>query len=256
MGNKVSNSYMLLSKPFYMAPQLERIKTYVQNFDENLQGGIPKGQVVLVSGTPGTMKSSVAYSILYNNALENETKSVYMTLEQSRENLLSQMKSLGMDDAKAIERIHVLDLGLIRRSLTQLSAKGTWTQVFKMYAENLKNSIGYDLLVVDSLDVLEMAAQMEKDRRMELFYLFEWLRDLKITSFLISETTPDNIFQNRYDEGYLADCVISLKLQEIGETDIQRRIRCVKMRSTNHKIGYFSLLFADGKFRATQVISE
>jgi hypothetical protein len=50
--------------------------------------------------------------------------------------------------------------------------------------------------------------------------------------------------------------VISLKLQEIGETDIQRRIRAVKLRSTNHKTGYFSLLFSDGVFRATQVISE
>jgi len=239
-----------------MAPQVERVRTCIQNFDENLQGGIPKGQVVLITGTPGTMKSSVSYSVLYNNALENGTKSVYMTLEQSRENLLTQMESLGMDDKRANDCIHILDLGLIRRSLTQLSAKGTWTQVFKMYAENLKSSLGYEILVVDSLDVLEMAAQMEKDRRMELFYLFEWLRDLKVTSFLISETTPDNIFENRFDEGYLADCVISLKLQEIGETDIQRRIRCIKMRSTNHKIGYFSLLFAEGKFRATQVITE
>jgi hypothetical protein len=30
----------------------------------------------------------------------------------------------------------------------------------------------------------------------------------------------------------------------------------VKLRSTNHKAGYFSLLFSDGMFRATNVISE
>jgi len=236
--------------------QIERLRTYIQNFDENLQGGIPKNQVVLLTGTPGTMKSSVAYSILYYNALEKGIKSVYMTLEQSRENLLQQMNSLGMDDKRAEDYIQVLDLGLIRKNLTQLSAKGTWLQVFKMYADNLKQSFGYDILVVDSLDVLEMAAQMEDNRRSELFYLFDWLRNLNVTSFLISETTPDNMFENRFDEGYLADGVISLKLQEIGETDIQRRIRCIKLRSTNHKTGYFSLLFAEGKFRATQVITE
>jgi KaiC/GvpD/RAD55 family RecA-like ATPase len=236
--------------------QIERLRTYIQNFDENLQGGIPKNQVVLLSGTPGTMKSSVAYSILYYNALEKGIKSVYMTLEQSRENLLQQMTSLGMDDKRAQDFIQILDLGLIRKSLTQLSAKGTWMQVFKMYADNLKQNFDYDILVVDSLDVLEMAAQMEENRRTELFYLFEWLRNLNVTSFLISETTPDNMFQNRFDEGYLADGVISLKLQEIGETDIQRRIRCIKLRSTNHKTGYFSLLFTEGKFRATQVITE
>jgi len=239
-----------------MILQIERVRTYINNFDENLQGGIPKGQVVLITGTPGTMKSSLAYSMLYHNAIENHIPSVYMTLEQSRENLLQQMSTMGMDDDEAKEYVHVLDLGLIRKSLTQLSSKGTWLQVFKMYADSLKHSLGYEILVVDSLDVMEMAAQMNENRRTELFYMFEWLRNLGVTSFLVSENQPDRMFEQKYDEGYLADGVISLKLREIGETDIQRRIRAVKLRSTNHKTGYFSLLFNDGMFSATQVITE
>jgi KaiC/GvpD/RAD55 family RecA-like ATPase len=239
-----------------MVVQVERVKTYIQNFDDVLGGGIPKGQVVLITGTPGTMKSSVSYSIIYQNALQNHIKSVYMTLEQSRDNLLQQMNAMGMDKDEAKEYVHILDLGLIRKSLTQLSAKGTWLQVFKMYAESLKHSLGYEILVVDSLDVLEMAAQMGENRRSDLFFLFEWLRSLGITTFMLSETSPDKMFENKYDEGYLADGVISLKLHELGETDIQRRIRAVKLRSTNHKTGYFSLLFNDGVFRATQVITE
>jgi len=239
-----------------MSVQIERVKTYIQNFDDVLGGGIPKGQVVLLTGTPGTMKSSVSYSIIYQNALQNHIKSVYMTLEQSRDNLLQQMNAMGMDKEEVKEYVHILDLGLIRKSLSQLSAKGTWLQVFKMYAESLKHSLGYEILVVDSLDVLEMAAQMGDNRRSDLFFLFEWLRSLGITTFLLSETSPDKMFENKYDEGYLADGVISLKLHELGETDIQRRIRAVKLRSTNHKTGYFSLLFNDGVFRATQVITE
>ena len=236
--------------------QIERIKTYVQNFDDNIQGGIPKGQVVLVTGTPGTMKSSLCYSIQYYNAIYNKTRSVYMTLEQSKGNLMEQMVLMGMEDPRANEFVQIIDLGLIRKSLTELSSKGSWIQVFKMYTENLKRNIGFDILVLDSLDVLEMAAQIRDDRRTELFYLFEWLRNMGVTSFLISERAPDEIFKHTYDEGYLADGIISLKQQEIGETDVQRRIRAVKLRSTNHKTGYFSLLFSDGMFRATQVISE
>ncbi|MFA5313308.1 MAG: RAD55 family ATPase [Methanomassiliicoccales archaeon] len=239
-----------------MPPHIERVKTYVQNFDDYIQGGIPKGQVVLITGTPGTMKSSLCYSLLYYNALYGKTKSIYMTLEQSRGNLTEQMMLMGMENPAVQDYVQVVDLGLIRRSLTELSAKGSWMQVFKMYAENLKKSIGFDILVLDSLDVLEMAAQIRDDRRTELFYLFEWLRNMGVTSFLISERAPEEIFSRSYDEGYLADAIISLKLQEIGESDVQRRIRAVKLRSTNHKAGYFSLLFSDGMFRATQVISE
>ena len=74
-----------------------------------------------------------------------------MTLEQSRENLNQQMESMGMNPDKVRDTVSVLDLGIIRKSLTQLSAKGSWMQVFKMYAENLKASLGYEILVLDSL---------------------------------------------------------------------------------------------------------
>ena len=235
---------------------VERVKTYIHNFDDYIQGGVPKGHVILISGTPGTMKSSVCYSILYNNAKQRGIRSVYMTLEQSKENLLQQMELMGMNDPKVQEMVYVLDLATIRKNVTEMMAKGSWLQVFKMYAETVKKDLGFDLLVLDSLDVLEMAAQMTNDRRNDLFYLFMWLRGMDITSFLIAETSVDNINGGRFEEGYLADGVISLKLQSIGETDVQRRIRAVKLRSTNHKTGYFSLMFSDGMFRATQVINE
>ncbi len=235
---------------------VERVKTYIHNFDDYIQGGVPKGHVILISGTPGTMKSSVCYSILYNNAKQHGIRSVYMTLEQSKENLLQQMELMGMNDPKVQEMVYVLDLATIRKNVTEMMAKGSWLQVFKMYAETVKKDLGFDLLVLDSLDVLEMAAQMTNDRRNDLFYLFMWLRGMDITSFRIAETSVDNINGGRFEEGYLADGVISLKLQSIGETDVQRRIRAVKLRSTNHKTGYFSLMFSDGMFRATQVINE
>lgn len=235
---------------------IERVRTYIHNFDDYIQGGVPKGHVILITGTPGTMKSSVCYNILYHNAKNHGIRSVYMTLEQSKENLLQQMNLMGMDDPEVQAKVYVLDLATIRKNVTEMMSKGSWLQVFKMYAETVKKEQGFDILVLDSLDVLEMAAQMNSDRRNDLFYLFMWLRGMGVTSFLISETTPDQVNGNRFEEGYLADGVISLKLQSIGESDVQRRIRAVKLRSTNHKTGYFSLMFNDGMFRATQVINE
>jgi KaiC/GvpD/RAD55 family RecA-like ATPase len=237
--------------------QISRIKTYIENLDERMQGGIPKGQLVLLAGAPGTMKSSIAYSILYHNAIKNGTKSLYMTLEQSRENLNQQMESMGLPPEKVRDTVNILDLGIIRKSLTQLSAKGSWMQVFKMYAENLKTSLGYEILVLDSLDVLEMAAQMKpEERRAELFYMFEWLRGMGITCILISECNPDQFNCTHRDEAYLADGVVLLKMAETDDTEVQRRIRIVKMRSTNHASNYFSLLFDHATFRATRVLSD
>ena len=94
------------------------------------------------------------------------------------------------------------------------------------------------------------------NRRTDLFYLFEWLRDLNATVILISEVSPDRLFDGSYDEGYLADGIITLKMQVVREVETQRRIRCVKMRETNHDPSYYSLLYTGGKFQVTKAISE
>ena len=52
--------------------EITRIKTYIEGLDEVMQGGMPKGSVVLLSGVSGTMKSSVAFSTLFYNALEKK----------------------------------------------------------------------------------------------------------------------------------------------------------------------------------------
>src|SRR3989304_8165921 len=38
----------------------DRVRTYIQGFDEKLSGGIPEGSIVLLCGEPGTMKSTLA----------------------------------------------------------------------------------------------------------------------------------------------------------------------------------------------------
>jgi KaiC/GvpD/RAD55 family RecA-like ATPase len=91
-------------------------KTYVKGFDEELNGGIPENHIILVSGTPGTMKSSVAYNILYYNIKNEESVGVYVSLEQSRENLLFQLESLGLSDLDDLN-LTILDMAKIRKEV-------------------------------------------------------------------------------------------------------------------------------------------
>ncbi|UCF09195.1 MAG: hypothetical protein JSW28_00930, partial [Thermoplasmata archaeon] len=45
--------------------------TYINGLDKQLEGGIPEEHIVLIAGAAGTMKSSIAYNILYNNVKQN-----------------------------------------------------------------------------------------------------------------------------------------------------------------------------------------
>ncbi|HUL39637.1 MAG TPA: ATPase domain-containing protein [Methanomassiliicoccales archaeon] len=232
-----------------------RLKTYIEGFDRMLEGGIPANQIVLVAGTPGTMKSSISYYMMYHNVLENGMTAVYVTLEQSRESLLRQMEKMGMKTELVKDRLHVLDLSIIRKKLREISTGGSWMQVFKSYLSNLKEHLKFDIMVIDSLDVLETMADIV-DRRTDLFYLFEWMRELGATVLLISEASGERLLDGKFDEGYLSDGIITLKMAVVRDVDTQRRIRCVKMRETNHDPSYYSLLFSNARFQVTKVISE
>ena len=237
----------------------DRIRTYIRGFDEHLEGGIPKGHVVLVSGTPGTMKSSITWNILWHNALSDGRKCLYLSLEQSERSILEQMGRLGMgmDGLTGKGTLSIIDLGAIRAEMARAeieSDKENWGKVvLGLVGENQKK--GLDILAIDSLDAYELLFERSLTRN-EMFQFFEWLRHLDITVMLIAEMSPDSNRFSKYDESFLADGIVHLKLAEISDVDVQRRIRCVKMRGTRHAPGYHSLLVEGGQFAITKAILE
>ena len=232
-----------------------RIKTYVRSLDDILGGGLPAGFVVLLNGAPGTMKSSFAFSILYQNALREGRKSAYFTLEQGKGLTLEHMASLGMTDPAANANITTLDMGNIRKNLNYLQGRGTWLDLFKMYCTNAMKADSHTVLVVDSLDVLEAMAKME-DRRSDLYFLFEWLRSLGPLILLISEKPlGSGTGMHAPEEAYLADGIITFEMQPTSDLFVQRRLRVVKMRSTKHETGYYALSFDDGGFEITRAVT-
>ncbi len=232
----------------------DRIRTFIHGFDEKLGGGIPPGSVVLLAGEPGTMKSTIAFSILYQNALRDGRAGTYLSLEQGRDSLTRHLVGMGLSPKDVEAKASIVDLGMIRRNLDGM-AQRAWIDIFKMYASNLKRTMDYEILVVDSLPVLEVMARFENPRE-DLFQLFEWVRDLKATTILISEMKPGSEDFGKFGEEFLSDGIIHLKMERVDDANIQRRIRCVKMRGTNHSPNYYTLNFQNGILQATRVLAE
>ncbi|MCJ2563554.1 MAG: circadian clock protein KaiC, partial [Candidatus Thermoplasmatota archaeon] len=175
-----------------------RFKSYVLGFDDKLDGGIPEGHIVLVCGEPGTMKSSLAFSMLYNNALKEDRVAAYLSLEQGRDSLLKQMKGMGMDPQNVEDKLSIVDLSLIRRNLETLKDQ-SWVDIFKLYASYLMKNTNFEVFCLDSLSILETLARFEYPRE-ELFQLFEWLKDLGTTCLIISEMNIGEKPFGRYGE--------------------------------------------------------
>jgi KaiC/GvpD/RAD55 family RecA-like ATPase len=205
------------------------------------------------------MKSSIAYAILHHNSKSKGSKCLYVTLEQTKKNFCRQMESMGFDVEMTEGDLHIVDVGSMQKQ-TKKNATVPWMELLKKLLETKKRLDGVDLIVLDSLEALDVLAQFE-NRRTALFHFFEWLRDLDAISFVLTEAPPEQTLLGldqslpRNDEGFLSDGILHLKMHQVNDIDIQRRLRVVKMRSANHRMGFFALVFEDGKFSVTRALS-
>ena len=255
--------------------KLERMKLHIEGFDEELGGGIPLNTVILITGTTGTMKSSLAFNILYNEVKLNHKIALYISLEQTFESLITHMLNLDFN-LKAIDIVRigyelseirnkkdkllkdkkkggliVSDLGQVRKEMAgkELSPYENWFFLTKALIKEIKELIGLDLVVIDSLSALHVLSQLE-NARVKLFYFFEFLRDLSVTTFLISEMPSDESKLSTFEEEpYLADGLLKLTMTN-RHRKVSREIAMVKMRATNCTMDVFTLEFKDGRFRA------
>ena len=231
-----------------------RLPSFIEGFDDVLGGGIPRGSVVLVCGTPGTMKTSLAFSILYNNVKANGSKALYISLEEGHEDLKGAMNDLGLAGIEDME-MYILDVSKIRLEHKEEELNKNWLDILTKYIEQRVRVNKFDLVAIDSLSALYSLSRMDNARR-ELFHFFGFLKSLPATTFLVSETPHGSEGFGAYDEDFLADGILLLKHFEAGISDVQLRIRCVKMRRARHDKGYYRLLHNEKGFQITRVISE
>ncbi len=252
--------------------EIVRVKTHISGFDEALQGGIPRGHITLVAGSAGTMKSSVCFNVLYNEAIENKRTGLYLSLEQSYSSIINHMINMDYDftkvnlivlrdlstlakdiasiNASTTGNIIIADVGCIRKEIkdVKLDENRSWLNVMKNMVKKIKSESKLDLFVLDSMSALHVLSKFTNPR-IELFYIFEFLRDLNITSYMVTETPLDGSTIGDYNEDFLSDGIIYIQLTSYRRKQI-REIQVKKMRTTKCNHDTHSLDFRSGKFYA------
>ena len=152
------------------------------------------------------------------------------------------MANMGMDveDANVRSSIAIIDLADLR---VQLDARGIdkevdWMGQLIKQLTNYRESIGFDILVFDSLGAFFTLTKMDNPRD-EIFSLFEAVRRLGLTAFFICEMMGEgkNQFGEFGIEDYLSDGVIHLVMERSAD-EVNRKLSVIKMRHTNHMLGY------------------
>ncbi|MFW9944179.1 MAG: ATPase domain-containing protein, partial [Candidatus Sifarchaeia archaeon] len=92
--------------------EIERVNTGIPGLDDLIEGGFPRGDIILVAGRAGTGKSILVNQFLYKGVTEYGEPGVLVTLEEPPHLIRRNMMRFGMDLA-ALEKegkLSIVDL--------------------------------------------------------------------------------------------------------------------------------------------------
>ena len=217
------------------------LKTGIPGFDALFSnGGIPKGNAVMIAGGPGTGKSIFCRQVCYN-LIKADKPCMYVSFEENDEHIIKSMNAFGwdvqpfVDSGKfLIQKINPLDV--LRMKFGSLGGSGSAQELsYKIKPLVIPKDFNPEVIVVDSLSaIIAASVTKEKNYRVYLQQLFSFFEETNATSLLIAETDPlPKRFSESGIEEFLADGIVVL--YNVQQDDGRKNaVEVLKMRYAKH----------------------
>lgn len=220
----------ITEKSFAAKEAIHRIPTGITTLDKLLEGGFIPNAAILISGEAGTGKTIFCSQFIWN-ALCTGENGVYITLQQSVEDIKNDLEMFGRDFVKAEQ------IGQCRFVYIEPQ------DIRKIVQKILKNvkEINAKRLVIDSITLIGEYADKSKDIRYNLIYLVKELKRMGVTTLMVSEVDERSDGISRFGiEEFIADGVVILKCGVDVVGGRPRSLIIKKMRRTKHDLNTHS----------------
>lgn len=218
---------------------VERIKTGIPGFDEILNGGIPKRNVVLLSGGPGTGKSIFGQQYLWNGLQKGEP-GILITLEEHPVQVRIIMKQFGWDVRRyeneglfAIIDAFTAGIGEAAKRERYVVRDPTDVGLLIDVLREAIRDTGAQRVVVDSVSTLYLTKPSVA--RSIVLQLKKVLSGMGTTSILVSQVSVTERGFGGPGVEHAADGIVRLDLDEING-ELVRSLIIWKMRGTRHSM--------------------
>ncbi len=198
-----------------------RTKTGVPGLDEILYGGIPQNNLVVISGDPGSGKTGLVLEYLYNGVIKYNEPGLYISLEESAEEIINFAELFGWDIKSLIEK----------KLLNIITVELYDFDKLKNTIEDEVNRLGAKRLVIDPGVVFRLYFDRELDARKRILSLGRMLKRIGCTAIITNEISLEKSSSLFGLEEYVADGVILLYHTKLEDRFI-RSIGILKMRGT------------------------
>lgn len=211
---------------------LKKEPTGIPGFDEITRGGLPQGRPSLICGSAGAGKTLFAMEFLVRGAMHYDEPGVFMSFEETDEDLTKNVASLGFDLNQLVaDKKLLLEYVFIERSEIEETGDYDLEGLFLRLGHAI-DAIGAKRVVLDTLEALFSGLPNEAILRAELRRLFRWLKDRGMTAVITCERGEGTLTRYGLEE-YVADCVILLD-NRVENQISTRRMRIIKYRGTWH----------------------
>jgi circadian clock protein KaiC len=219
---------------------VEKLPTGIASFDVIAKGGLPRNRTTLLSGTAGSGKTVFAMQFLAAGIRDANEHGVFVTFEESAEDIRKNMRSFGWDlggwerdgrlafvDASPDPGVDIVESGAF--DLGALLAR----------VEHAVRKVNARRVSVDSLGAMFSQFSDQSLVRRELFRIASALKSIGVTAVLTAERTEDYGPVARFGvEEFIADNVMVLR-NVLSEENRRRTIEILKFRGTDHQKGEF-----------------
>lgn len=232
---------------------LQKERTGISGFDEITGGGLPSGRPTLICGSAGAGKTLFAMEFLVRGAMLHNEPGVFISFEETSEELATNVASLGFDVNQLIaDKKLILDYVFIERSEIEETGEYDLEGLFLRLGYAI-DQIGAKRVVLDTLEALFSALPNEAIIRAELRRLFRWLKEKGVTALITCERGEGTLTRYGLEE-YVADCVILLD-NRVENQISTRRMRIVKYRGTSHGTNEYPFIIDDKGFSVLPITS-
>jgi circadian clock protein KaiC len=203
-----------------------RISSGIDEFDNMLDGkGFFEGSSILVSGSAGTGKTSLAVSLL-NSTCKREKRCLYCAFEESSAQIARNMYSIGINLDPFIKS-GILEFYCSRPTLKNL-------ELHLIAIHKIIDNFKPEVIIMDPVTNL-MSEGINSEIRQMLTHFTDYLRSKNITAVFTAAITLESIKTNSSDEGISAMMDTWVLLSDIEKnSECNRGIHILKSRGMNH----------------------
>lgn len=226
----------------------EKAATGIDGLDNITSGGLTRGRLFLVEGSPGTGKTTIATQFLLAGAEAGE-RCLYVTLSETEEELRESVASHGWDFN---EKVEVFELSPPEELLNEeqqqsllyssdLELGETTKRVFEAFEKTRPHRI-----VLDSLSEIRLLAQSSLRYRRQILALKHYFARHRTTVLMLDDLTADVLDKTVHS---VAHGVIRLEELSPNYGSERRRLRVLKYRGQAFRGGYHDFLIEKGGIR-------